>query len=315
MLDPAELYEIAEDITDATADPGQDETADAPSTRGPFRVLVHQLHGYIDAGHGGRLAAAQLLDSLPNTVVATFDVDQLLDYRARRPSMTFHHDHWAAYDDPMLALYAVRDAAGDEFLLLTGPEPDTQWERFSAAVSELVERFGVELTVGLNAIPMAVPHTRPSGVTAHATRRELISGYEPWPSTTELPGSAAALLELRLGQAGRDAMGLAAYVPHYLSETEFPQAARALLDHLSAVTGLTLPTEALSRAAERIGAEIERKVADSEQAVKVVRALEERYDSEQAGQSRPSLLAEDQPMPTGDEIGAEIERFLAEQGH
>jgi proteasome assembly chaperone (PAC2) family protein len=302
MLDPTELYEIDLEVA-------EDTLADS--------VLVHHLQGYIDAGHAGQLAAKQLLDTLPYDLVATFDIDQLLDYRSRRPNMTFHHDHWADYDEPILALYQVRDLSGTPFLLLTGPEPDTQWERFTAAVISLTERFGVRLTVGLNAIPMAVPHTRPAGVTAHATKPELITEYEKWANTAELPGSAAALLELRLGQLDRDAMGLAAHVPHYLSETDYPHAARALLDHLSVNTGLTLPTEALTRAAETVGAEIERKVADSEQAVKVVRALERRYDSEVSTSTdgRPSLLAEDQELPSGDELGAEIERFLAEQDH
>ncbi|MDQ2708060.1 MAG: PAC2 family protein [Actinomycetota bacterium] len=303
MLDPAELYRIRDDVAGAAA----------PATDGPFPVLVHQLQGYIDAGHAGRLAVEHLLATLSASVVATFDVDQLLDYRSRRPNMTFQRDHWADYDEPMLALHAVRDLSGTQFLLLTGPEPDTQWERFTAAVMELVERFGVELTIGLNAIPMAVPHTRPAGITAHATRRELIADYEQWSTTAELPGSAAALLELRLGQADRDAMGLAAHVPHYLSETDYPQAARTLLEHLAARTRLALPTDELTRAAEHISAEIERKVADSERAVSVVRALERRYDSAVHAQGRPSLLADDQQVPSGDEIGAEIEQFLAEQ--
>lgn len=311
MLDPTELYEIDIEATEDAAEPA---IGDA-SVAGPFPVLVHQLQGYLDAGHAGRLAVRQLLDTLPSTVVATFDVDQLLDYRSRRPNMTFHRDHWADYDEPVLALHHVRDLTGTSFLLLTGPEPDTQWERFTAAVISLVERFGVELTVGMNAIPMAVPHTRPAGVTAHATRTELISHYEPWSTTAELPGSAAALLELRLGQTDRDAMGLAAHVPHYLSETEYPQAASALLEHLATNTGLALPTEALLRAAETVGAEVERKVAESEQAVNVVRALEQRYDSDLVAQGRPSLLAGDQELPSGDELGAEIERFLAEQDH
>jgi predicted ATP-grasp superfamily ATP-dependent carboligase len=227
--------------------------------------------------------------------------------------MTFDKDRWADYDEPLLALYSMRDLAGTPFLLLTGPEPDSQWERFAAAVGELIERFGVDVTVGINAIPMAVPHTRPAGVTAHATRPGLISDHEQWSNTAELPGSAGALLELRLGQAGHDAMGLAAHVPHYLAETEYPQAARTLLDHVSVSTGLLLPTEALTEAAEEIGADIERKVASSEQASRVVRALERRYDSTVAAEGRPSLLADDQPLPTADELGAEAEAFLAEQ--
>jgi hypothetical protein len=107
-------------------------------------------------------------------------------------------------------------------------------------------------------------------------------------------------------------MGLAAHVPHYLAETEFPQAARALLDHVSVTTGLLLPTDALSEAAAQVGAAIERKVAGSEQASKVVRALEQQYDRGAEGRRHRQLLADDQPLPTADELGAEVERFLAE---
>lgn len=321
MLDPTELYQIVDGRTDDAEDvldvPGRHAIeADGPVGSGRrYPVLVHHLRGYIDAGHAGRLATDHLMATFPTTEIAEFDVDQLLDYRARRPAMTYDRDHWADYDTPKLALYAVEDVAGAPFLLLTGPEPDTQWERFSAAVIELVNRYGVELTIGLNAIPMAVPHTRPAGVTAHASRKALIDDYEQWTTVAKLPGSAAALLELRLGQTGHDAMGLAVHVPHYLSETEYPQAAGALLDHLAANSGLSLTTGALTRAAVDVTAEIEAKVAGSEQAIKVVEALERRYDDEVSAQGRSSLLAEDQPVPTGEEIGAEIERFLSEQDH
>jgi predicted ATP-grasp superfamily ATP-dependent carboligase len=309
VLDPTELYQVEEDA-DRSLRPSGDDASGSDKM-----VLVHHLEGYIDAGQSGRLAVEHLLSALPHTIVATFDVDQLIDYRSRRPLMTFDNNHWADYDEPLLALYALRDLAGTPFLLLTGPEPDTQWERFAAAVSELIERFGVDLTIGVTAIPMAVPHTRPAGVTAHATRADLISDHEGWSTTTELPGSASALLELRLGQSGYDAMGLAAHVPHYLTETAYPSAARTLLDHVSLSTGLILPTEALTQAAEEISADIERKVASSEQASKVVRALEQRYDSAAVDEQRPSLLAKDQALPTADELGDEIERFLAEQDH
>lgn len=307
MLDPTELYQVEEDADRALRPSGDNASGNAKV------VLLHHLEGYIDAGQSGRLAVEHLLSTLPHTIVATFDVDQLIDYRSRRPLMTFDNNHWSDYDEPLLALYALRDLSGTPFLLLTGPEPDTQWERFAAAVAELIDRFGVDLTIGVTAIPMAVPHTRPAGVTAHATRPDLISDHESWATTTELPGSASALLELRLGQAGYDAMGLAAHVPHYLTETAYPSAARTLLDHVSVNTGLILPTDALTQAAEEISADIERKVASSEQASKVVRALEQRYDS--ATDERPSLLAKDQPLPTADELGDEIERFLAEQDH
>jgi predicted ATP-grasp superfamily ATP-dependent carboligase len=277
-------------------------------------VLVHALTGFVDAGQAGQVAVAHLLANLEHRVLATFDVDQLLDYRTRRPTMIFDGDRWDSYDRPELVLHEVRDNEGTTFLLLAGPEPDLQWERFTDAVRELVERFGVGLTVGLGAVPMAVPHTRPVTVTAHATRRELISDYEPWFGAMEIPGHAGALMELKLGQAGHDAMGFVVHVPHYLARIEYPESARGLLEHLARSSGLSLPVEALRPAALRVLAEVDKQVAGSQESMSVVAGLEARFDSIIGGSDQRTLLSGDAgPLPTGDEIAAELEQFLAEQ--
>jgi predicted ATP-grasp superfamily ATP-dependent carboligase len=277
-------------------------------------VLIQALTGFVDAGSAGRLAREQLLTSLESQIVAVFDIDALLDYRSRRPTMMFVEDHWESYEEPVLALHLLRDRSNTPFLLLAGPEPDLLWERFTAAVIDLMDRFSVRLSVGFNAIPMAVPHTRPTGITAHASRRELIAGYEPWLRRVQVPGSAGHLLEFRLGQQGRDAMGFAVHVPHYLAQTDYPAAAERLLTAVSKATGLLLPTEELRAAAEVARAEIDQQIAQAEEAASVVRSLERQYDEFLRGQEETSLLAERSgPLPTADELGAELERFLAEQ--
>ena len=297
MLDPRDLYEL----TDAPQDLGRS-------------VLIQALTGFVDAGAATRLAREHLLASLPNQVLASFDLDQLFDYRARRPSMIFVEDHWEEYEEPRLVLHLLRDGVDAPFLMLAGPEPDLQWERFIEAVAGLCGRFGVHLTIGLNAIPMAVPHTRPTGVTAHATRRDLIAGYEPWLRRVQVPGSAGNLLEFRLGQKGRDAMGFAVHVPHYLAQAEYPAAAERLLVAVSRATGLMLPTEKLREAAEAARTDIDQQVAQADEAASLVRTLEEQYDSYLRGQHGTNLLAgETGPLPTAEELGAELERFLAEQ--
>jgi predicted ATP-grasp superfamily ATP-dependent carboligase len=284
-----------------------------PLTRGGM-VLVHALTGFVDAGQAGHLAVTHLLANLEHVVVATFDVDQLLDYRSRRPAMIFDEGRWAGYEQPELVLYEVRDCADTAFLLLTGPEPDLLWERFADAVRELVERFGVGLTVGLGAVPMAVPHTRPALVTAHATRRELISGYQRWFNTMQIPGHAGALVEFRLGEAGHDAMGLVVHVPHYLASIEYPESARGLLEHLARSSGLDLPVEALRPAAQRVLTEISEQVARSPQNMSVVASLETQFDAITGESDQLTLLPADaRSLPTGDEIAAELEQFLAEQ--
>ena len=277
-------------------------------------VLVHALTGFIDAGHAGRLAVEHLLEHLESRVVARFDVDQLLDYRSRRPVMTFESDHWAGYSPVELTLRVVRDEQGVAFLLLSGAEPDLQWERFTAAVIELVERFAVRLTVGLTAVPVAVPHTRPVTVTAHATRPELVADYERWFGTLQAPGSASALLELRLGEAGHDAAGFAVHVPHYLARAEYPDSARGLLEHAARTTGLALPLDALRATAQQALAQVDEQVGRSEEVAAVVRALEEQFDATVGAAGRRSLPAlQADELPSAEEIGAELEQFLAEQ--
>jgi predicted ATP-grasp superfamily ATP-dependent carboligase len=296
VADPQALYQLADDVPDLGRP-----------------VLIQALSGFVDAGAAGRLARDHLLESLDGRVVATFDVDALLDYRSRRPSMMFVEDHWESYEDPELVLHLLHDGSNTPFLLLTGPEPDLYWERFTAAVIQLIDRFGVRLTVGLNSIPMAVPHTRPTGVTAHATRRDLIVGYEPWLRRVQVPGSAGHLLEFRLGRSGRDAMGFAVHVPHYLAQSEYPAAAERLLVAVSKATGLLLPTDALRKAAEITRAEIDQQIVQAEEAAAVVRSLEQQYDAfVSAQEGRDSLDESNGPLPTADELGAELERFLAE---
>jgi len=298
VLDPDALYEL-----DAVQpQPGELERP----------VLVHALSGFVDAGQAGRLAAEHLLASLPHRVLVRFDVDQLYDYRARRPVMTFARDHWESYETPRLELSLVEDAVGTGFLMLTGPEPDIQWERFTAAVVRLVTRYDVRLSAGVHAIPMAVPHTRPIGVTAHGTRPELVEGHEPWVSRVQVPGHMAGLLEFRLGEAGLDAAGYAVHVPHYLAQAEYPDAAATLVEAVAELGNLRLPSGELRAAGEQVRSAIDAQVGEQPEVAEIVRALEEQYDAFVAARGR-SLLAEDTPLPTAEELGAELERFLARE--
>lgn len=279
--------------------------------RGP--VLIHALEGFSDAGHATRLAAKHLKDVLDTELVASFAIDELLDYRSRRPLMTFKTDHFTDYETPELSLYALRDAVGTPFLLLAGMEPDLKWERFITAVRLLAERLDVRRTVGLGAIPMAVPHTRPITMTAHSNNRDLIAEHTPWIGEVQVPGSASSLLEYRLAQHGHEVVGFTVHVPHYLAQTDYPAAAQALLEQVAATAALDLPMAALTEAAADIRTKIDEQVEGSAEVAQVVNALERQYDAFVAAQENRSLLARDEDLPSGDELGAEFERFLAQQ--
>jgi hypothetical protein len=302
-IPPDELFTLAPDRPDVTGS-----------------VLVEMLDGFIDAGSARRLAREALFADADAdvAVLATFDVDLLHDYRARRPPMLFVRDHWESYEPPVLDIVRVRDGAGTPYLVLRGSEPDVMWERFADAVVQLVEVLGVRLTVGTNAIPMAVPHSRPVGVTAHAARPELIHGYQPWVTTVQVPGSAGHLIEHRLAMTGHDSMGFAVHVPHYLAQAAFPPAAEALIGAVSRATGLELPLGSLPEASQEAQESIAALIDQSEELVELVRTLETQYDAvveSRADAPDADATIAGQQLPTADELGAELERFLAEQGH
>ncbi len=278
-----------------------------------WRPMVVVLEGFLDAGRSAVLAARHLqaLDPAGGSVVATFDVDQFHDYRARRPPVTFARDHYEDYDTPRLVVRVLHDSGGTPYLLLHGPEPDNRWEAFTRAVREVVERLGVTLAVSLGSVPMAVPHTRPIAVTHHANRDDLLTGESPWRGELRVPSSAQALLEMRLGEWGHPAQGFVAHIPHYLAQLDFPRAAVDLLGHVERAARLTIDLTDLRSDADDRETEIARYLSANEEVGDVVAALEQQYDAFARAESEgSSLLADDEPLPTGDEIGRQFEQFL-----
>jgi len=273
-------------------------------------VLVHGLTGFMDAGGAARLAVEHLLETCRPSRVATFDIDDLYDYRSRRPRTVFDTDHYASIQMPELAVEAAVDARGERFLILHGAEPDTAWGSVADGITRLVEALGVRLVVGLHAIPWPAPHTRPLNVTLHANDPSLTAGNRPWVGSLEVPGSLAALLELRLGARERPAMGVAAHIPHYLVQAEFPRGALVLLEAMEAATGLSIPLDDLRGAAEESDADISIQIATNPENLEAVSTLEEQYDALMAG--RASSRHDPGPIEPDADIAAQVEAFLAE---
>lgn len=296
MQNPSDLYRFELDAPAPTRQPG---------------ALIVLLGAFIDAGNIQRILGTHLVDTSEAEVVATFDVDALLDYRGRRPAMVFDTNRWESYADPSMVLYRMGDRDGQTYYLLTGPEPDFQWERAIESIRQLIQILGISLVVTSHGIPMGVPHTRPVGMTAHATDPRLVGGKESPFGQVQVPASFPALLELRLGEAGRDALGFAIHVPQYLAQAEWAEGALAALNAITDATGLNLPNDDLIAKAGVNNREIASELADNADAGQIVRALEQQYDAFVEGQERPSLLAtEAEDLPSAEELGADIEEFL-----
>ncbi|GAA1971912.1 PAC2 family protein [Kitasatospora viridis] len=305
MRDPGELYELEPQGMAAL------EAARAGLAEG--LVLLYHFEGFMDAGEAGGQVVAHLQEQGSPVVVARFDHDRLVDYRARRPAMTFDRESWISYDPPELLVQLVQDATGSPFLLLTGPEPDVEWEAFAAAVRRLVDELGVRLTVDFHGIPMGVPHTRPVGLTPHGNRLDLAPGYPRWFERAQVPGSAQALVEYRLAESGHDVLGLAVHVPHYVARSPYPAAAVVILEAVQAASGLVLPGLALRGRIGEVYADIEEQLSHGDGELRsAIRGMESQYDAVAGAEDRESLLAETTELPSADELGRQFEQFLAE---
>lgn len=296
MRDPAGLYEFNPDFESV-----------------PEGLhLVAGLTGFADAGSAVTQLSDYLLGTLDHRMVASFDADMLLDYRARRPTIYFDQDHLTDYQPASLGLYLATDEIGQQFLFLTGFEPDFQWERFSAAVLQLIDKYKVKTTTWVHAIPMPVPHTRPIGVTVSGNRVELTDAMSVWRPRTQVPSNALHLVEYRLQQLQHATAGFVLLIPHYLADTEHPDAAVAALESISAATGLIFPTDHLREEGREFLSKIDAQVETNQELARLVGTLEERHDSYMEGNPlRSPLTDEDGELPSADEIAAELENFLA----
>jgi predicted ATP-grasp superfamily ATP-dependent carboligase len=268
-------------------------------------VLVVGLEGWIDAGQAAATAMSALRKGMPHELLATFDSDELIDHRARRPVLRIVNGVETDLRWPELRLEVATNSTGRSVLLLSGPEPDMRWHQFTDEVMALAARLGVEMVVGLGAFPAPVPHTRPVRLAATSTDAELAGRVGYMPATIDVPAGAQGALEYAFGAAGQPSIGLWARVPHYASALPYPAAAAALLDELAQLASLELDTSALHTAAVATATQIEALISGSDEHVELVRQLEEQHDTEQG----PAAI-EFGELPSGDELAAELERFL-----
>ncbi|MFV0405243.1 MAG: PAC2 family protein [Propioniciclava sp.] len=292
MLDPQQLYTVHEQARAHLGD----------STP----VMLHLLEGYVDAGQVSHQVSEHLLDTLDHELLAEFDHDQLHDYRSRRPPMVFDTNTWVSLTDFSLALHRVTDSSGADFLLLTGPEPDTQWNRATAAILGLADELKVTQIITAQGVPMGVPHTRPILVTEHATNPEVVQDNPVWIDRVTVPGSFTGMVEYGAGKQGLLGRGLVAHVPHYLAPGTYIPAAITVLERIQNLTGLTLPTGGLASQAQSTMAQLADEVAGDGELGPLVSQLEQQYDDMQANGRMF--------VPSADEIGAAAEQFLIDRG-
>jgi len=268
-------------------------------------VLVICLEGWIDAGLGANLAIGALLSTITTEVLATFDTEYFIDQRARRPIVRICDGVTTELTWPEIQLRYGRDGDGADIVFLVGPEPDFHWSDFVDVVTDAAGRFDVRMVVGLGAFPAPTPHTRPVRIigTAPEASAHLLPLVGTVTGELEVPAGISSALELGFAEVDMDVITLWARVPHYVASMPYPQAATALIDGLARITGLTLDASPLRASADEARQRVDDLITNNPEHHSMVMQLENAAD-----QSEGTSLGED--LPSGDELAAELERFL-----
>ncbi len=278
------------------------EIIEQPDLESPVLIMV--LKGWIDAGLGADGAAEVLIDGLERRTVARFDSDTLLDWRARRPVMRLEDGVNTQLSWEETELSWAKDLAGNDLLLLLGNEPDHAWLAFSEQVVDLAVDLGARLVIGLGAYPAPAPHTRPPLLAASASASDLATGFVR--SSVEVPSGVQGMIERRAALRGLPALGLWVQVPHYVAAMPYPAASLALLEGAGRAGGLHLPTADLAERATANRLRLDELIAQNPEHLAMVEQLEAQADQAAASQALSAT--------SGDELAAELERFLREQG-
>jgi predicted ATP-grasp superfamily ATP-dependent carboligase len=267
-------------------------------------VLITAFRGWNDGGQGASLAGGYLAKTWAAARFAEIEPEGFFDFQATRPHVSLVDGRTRRIDWPDNAFYHAhipgleRDA-----VLMLGIEPNLRWQTFTDLITGHASELGVQLVVTLGSLLADVPHTRPSPVTGGATDPELIERLGLQRSRYEGPTGIVGVLHDACSRADIPSVSLWAAVPHYVSLAPSPRAALALCERLGDILGTGIDTEELDEAAERYSEQVSEAVAADEETAAYVSELEQRAD----------VLEDEENLPSGDTLAAELTRFLRER--
>jgi proteasome assembly chaperone (PAC2) family protein len=258
-------------------------------------VMIAAFDGWVNAGEAGTRAAEVI--AAGGDLVATFDSDALFDYRANRPSMFYLEGVMEDITWPEMSLRHT-DHGGRDLLILTGTEPNWHWQQLASEIADLATDLGVVEQISLGGIPWAAPHTRPVSTIITASDRSRIDPDSDHPEgQLVVPGAAVTAIAHAVTERGIPTIGFWARVPHYLGSVHHA-AALALLDRVAIHLGVPLPVAAITEEA----AEQSRQLDAIAEGRPEVQTLIEQLEG-----------LTDQREVTGEDLAAEIERYLRDQ--
>jgi len=269
--------------------------------------MVCAFKGWNDAADAASSALECVGRALGARRFATIDPEEFYDFQSARPRIRMLAGLEREIVWPEVEIYEARvPRAPRDLVLLAGVEPAYRWRTFTRVITELAEALGVQLMVTLGALLADVPHSRPVSITGLASDPALVARLNLSQSRYEGPTGIVGVLHDACQESGLPSASLWAAVPHYVAATPNPKAALALVRRLEGLVGVAVDASKL----ESDALNYERQVNLAVQSDPEVQAFVERLE-QAAGEEQ---LEDAGPLPSGEAIARELQRFLRQRG-
>ncbi len=268
-------------------------------------LVVVAFRGLFDAASAATAAVEWLRDRYPSERIAAIDPEAFFDFQQERPHVRIDDEGRRRIEWPGNEFHAVhshtdsRDG-GHDLVVCAGHEPHLRWRSFGDHVLEVARTVGAEMVVSLGSMVGMAPHTRTFPVVGSAANRDLAERLGLDQPTYEGPTGLVGVLQERLDRDRVPVISLRVTVPHYVPAPPNPKATRALLARFEQVTGVATGFSRL----DALALDWERRVDDAAAEDAEVRGYVSKLERDHDRRA---------PLPTGDDLAAELEAFLRDQ--
>ncbi len=271
-------------------------------------ILMVAFRGMFDAAAAATAAIDWLKERYPSQLLASVDPENYFDFQQERPQVRLADDGsryllWPANDFHVVRTTVRQKGAAAEprdLVVCAGVEPHLRWRSFCDHLLEVARTTKAEMVVTLGAMVATNPHSRPFLVTGSAANAQLAGRLGLSSPSYQGPTGVVGTLHDTLDHAGVPVISLRVSVPHYVPAPPNPKATRSLLKRVEDVTGVQTAYSRLDRPASEWEARVDEAAREDDEVAAYVQKLERSYD--QAA-----------PLPSGDDLAAELEAFLREQ--
>lgn len=273
-----------------------------PPLRDP--IVIAAFRGWNDAASAASSAIAAISEQMESETIGHVDPEEFYDFQVTRPMVDLTGpEHTLSWPEVEITAVRVPDGPHD-LVLIVGGEPSMRWPTFCRLLLDGVEALGCRRFITLGALLADVPHTRDVTLTVMATRENLVHGLDTRPPSYRGPTGIVGVLHLLAAERGLEAVSLWAPTSHYAAGVVNHKAELALIEGITRVTGVPLDTSGAAVAAADFEERMDQVVAGDPRLRQLVEQLEEAADEDRLDHA---------DLPSGDELAAELERFLRER--